>query len=419
MTVMAENSAKDDAAGLQIASRMTSQINGLTQGNRNANDGISMCQVAEGATEEITSMLQRMRTLAIQSANGTNADSERDAIQQEVNQLSLEIQRIGEQTTFGGTLHVLNGSIGTLDKDGNLTDTFTKFQVGSHSDQTVTATFSDLTFAGLLNYTQQTGVKDTASGQSIAFATAAARPAAGATSQNVVLKKIDDQDHDGLTGWNKDDKKVGNAGAGNTKKEIKTSDGKTDGKLFSISMTSHANAEAAIKCLDVMINHVDSERAQWGAVENRLSSTINNQSHPAGSLLRPDPGEQLDPDCALAPPGRVIAGKRILTPELFARPLLPRRVLFGETLLIYGGVLFDRIRKAVLRRKCRTLVFPAAWRTAPQAGGVAAYSCVRKMPLALLFFLSFSLAEDSFPYVIDQLLNLLCFPGLRPVPLER
>ena len=101
--------------------------------------------------------------------------------------------------TFGGTLHVLNGSIGTVNDKGELTDTFTKFQVGSHSDQTVTATFSDLTFAGLLNYTQQTGVKDTASGQSIAFATAAARPAAGATSQNVVLKKIDDQDHDGLT----------------------------------------------------------------------------------------------------------------------------------------------------------------------------------------------------------------------------
>ena len=273
------NSAKDDAAGLQIASRMTSQINGLSQGNRNANDGISMCQVAEGATEEITNMLQRMRTLALQSANGTNADSERDAIQQEVNQLSLEVQRIGEQTTFGGTLHVLNGSIGTLDKNGNLTDTFTKFQVGSHSDQTVTATFSDLTFAGLLNYTQQTGVKDTASGQSIAFATAAARPAAGATRQNVVLKKIDDQDHDGLTGWNNGDMKVGHPGKGNTKKDIIDSTGGKDGKLFAISMTSHANAEAAIKCLDVMINHVDSERAQWGAVENRLSSTISNQSN--------------------------------------------------------------------------------------------------------------------------------------------
>ena len=285
------NSAKDDAAGLQIASRMTSQINGLTQGNRNANDGISMCQVAEGATEEITNMLQRMRTLAIQSANGTNADSERDAIQQEVNQLSLEIQRIGEQTTFGGTLHVLNGSIGTVNDKGELTDTFTKFQVGSHSDQTVTATFSDLTFAGLLNYAQQDGVIDPATGDAIAFAQSAthadakaagadpkADPATPAT-QNVVLKKIDDQDHDGLTGWDMSDMKVGHPGKGNTKKAITDSTGGTYGKLFAISMTSHANAEAAIKCLDVMINHVDSERAQWGAVENRLSSTINNQSN--------------------------------------------------------------------------------------------------------------------------------------------
>jgi len=286
------NSAKDDAAGLQIASRMTSQINGLTQGNRNANDGISMCQVAEGATEEITNMLQRMRTLAIQSANGTNADSERDAIQQEVNQLSLEIQRIGEQTTFGGTLHVLNGSIGTIKDDkGTLDDTFTKFQVGSHSDQTVTATFSDLTFAGLLNYAQQDGVIDPATGDKIAFAKSASHAAAKAAgadpkadpatpaTQNVVLKNITDQDHDGLTGWDKSDMKVGHPGKGNTKKDITDSTGGTSGKLFAISMTSHANAEAAIKCLDVMINHVDSERAQWGAVENRLSSTINNQSN--------------------------------------------------------------------------------------------------------------------------------------------
>ena len=285
------NSAKDDAAGLQIASRMTSQINGLTQGNRNANDGISMCQVAEGATEEITNMRQRMRTLAIQSANGTNADSERDAIQQEVNQLSLEIQRIGEQTTFGGTLHVLNGSIGTIKDDkGTLDDTFTKFQVGSHSDQTVTATFSDLTFAGLLNYAQQEGVIDPATGDAIAFAKSASHAAANLAdatagtkaspaTQNVVLKNITDQDHDGLTGWDKDDKKVGHPGKGNTKKYITDSTGGTSGKLFAISMTSHANAEAAIKCLDVMINHVDSERAQWGAVENRLSSTINNQSN--------------------------------------------------------------------------------------------------------------------------------------------
>ena len=74
------NSAKDDAAGLQISNRMTSQINGLTQGNRNANDGISLAQVAEGALDEVTSMLQRMRTLAIQSANGTNSSAERTAL---------------------------------------------------------------------------------------------------------------------------------------------------------------------------------------------------------------------------------------------------------------------------------------------------------------------------------------------------
>ena len=94
-----------------------------------------------------------------------------------------------------------------------------------------------------------------------------------------MLKKIDDQDHDGLTGWDKSDMKVGHPGKGNTKKDITDSTGGTSGKLFAISMTSHANAEAAIKCLDVMINHVDSERAQWGAVENRLSSTISNQSN--------------------------------------------------------------------------------------------------------------------------------------------
>ena len=164
------NSAKDDAAGLQIASRMTSQINGLTQGNRNANDGISMCQTAEGATEEITNMLQRMRTLALQSANGTNADSERSAIQEETDQLSLEIQRIGEQTSFGGTLHLLDGSMGEkLDKTkaDSKTDGLVSFQVGSHSDQTVTASFSDLTFGGLVNYV--TGQKEVASGSTISF----------------------------------------------------------------------------------------------------------------------------------------------------------------------------------------------------------------------------------------------------------
>ena len=96
------NSAKDDAAGLQIADRMTSQINGLTQGNRNANDGISLCQTTEGALDEVTNMLQRMRTLAVQAANGTNSADERTAINDEAKQLQEEIKRIGEGTKFGG-----------------------------------------------------------------------------------------------------------------------------------------------------------------------------------------------------------------------------------------------------------------------------------------------------------------------------
>ena len=261
------NSAKDDAAGLQIASRMTSQINGLTQGNRNANDGISMCQTAEGATEEITNMLQRMRTLALQSANGTNADSERTAIQEETDQLSLEIQRIGEQTSFGGTLHLLDGSLGAKDANNkaNGKDGLVSFQVGSHSDQTVTAKFSDLTFGGLVNYVA--GKQEVASGSTISFAGTAAN-----TTGQAMLRNIADKDKDGLKGSNVS--ASAKAISGTNVEPAKTAAAK-----LSISMTSQANAQAAVKVLDAMISHVDSERAQWGAVQNRLTSTISNQSN--------------------------------------------------------------------------------------------------------------------------------------------
>ena len=261
------NSAKDDAAGLQIASRMTSQINGLTQGNRNANDGISMCQTAEGATEEITNMLQRMRTLALQSANGTNADSERTAIQEETDQLSLEIQRIGEQTSFGGTLHLLDGSLGAKDatNKANGKDGLVSFQVGSHSDQTVTAKFSDLTFGGLVNYVA--GKREVASGSTISFAGTVAN-----TTGQAMLRNIANKDKDGLKGSNVS--ASAKAISGTNVEAAKTAAAK-----LSISMTSQANAQAAVKVLDAMISHVDSERAQWGAVQNRLTSTISNQSN--------------------------------------------------------------------------------------------------------------------------------------------
>tara|TARA_R110001592_G_scaffold4318_7_gene24272 strand:+ start:1223 stop:2722 length:1500 start_codon:yes stop_codon:yes gene_type:complete len=125
------NSAKDDAAGLQISNRLTSQINGLGVAVKNANDGISISQTAEGALQESTNILQRMRDLALQSANGSNGASERKALNQEVNQLKEELTRIADTTAFGGR-KILDGSFGS-----------TAFQVGSQANQTISVTLTD------------------------------------------------------------------------------------------------------------------------------------------------------------------------------------------------------------------------------------------------------------------------------------
>ncbi|MBB1407529.1 flagellin, partial [Pseudoalteromonas sp. SG44-5] len=118
------NSAKDDAAGMQISSRLTSQISGLAVAQRNANDGISMAQTAEGAMSESTNILQRMRELALQSANGSNSADDRASLQKEVGALQTELTRIAETTSFGGQ-SLLNGSFGSKG-----------FQVGSNAAET-------------------------------------------------------------------------------------------------------------------------------------------------------------------------------------------------------------------------------------------------------------------------------------------
>jgi len=122
------NSAKDDAAGLAISERFTSQIRGLTVAARNANDGISLAQVAEGALEEASNILQRVRELAVQSVNATNSPSDRSALQLEVGQLSAELDRIAKSTEFNGQ-KILDGTFGTA-----------LFQVGSNANQTIVAT---------------------------------------------------------------------------------------------------------------------------------------------------------------------------------------------------------------------------------------------------------------------------------------
>jgi flagellin len=128
------NNSVDDAAGLAISTRLTSQIRGLNQAVRNANDGISLIQTAEGATEQITNMLQRMRELAVQAINGTNNDKDQAYLDAEFQKLNTQINNISEWTEWNGS-KLLNG--------GSAGKTFT-FQVGANSGQTIEVNLDDI-----------------------------------------------------------------------------------------------------------------------------------------------------------------------------------------------------------------------------------------------------------------------------------
>lgn len=224
------NSAKDDAAGLQISNRLTNQINGLQQGNRNANDGIALCQTMEGALDETTSMLQRIRTLAIQAANGTNTTVDREAIQQEISQLSAEITRIACKTTFAGRqcLAGVNGSDkgGVLDSKGKVS-----FQVGAYAFDTLGVSMSNgFTLSGI--YAEK-------------------------HTQAITLKDKLAEQKSGL---------YINNGA------------------YEFNCYTQCNAQYTIKAIDEIINVVDSKRAELGAIQNRMESTIRNQENVAENV---------------------------------------------------------------------------------------------------------------------------------------
>ena len=244
------NSAKDDAAGLQISNRLTSQINGLEQGNRNAQDGISYSQTAEGAMDEITNMLQRVRTLALQSANGTNNAKDRIAIQQEVTQLCDEINRVSVSTTFGGT-KILNGDGGiTVAASGNNAFTATGnatgdkdivFQVGADANQTI--------------------------GVDLGLANGAGFDIAGLTSN---LTKADG------TAFKQADITADGTG---TFVAISAADSSTGKANVAFDVTTADSAQNVLAVIDKYVQTVDSKRAELGAVQNRLESTIRNQSN--------------------------------------------------------------------------------------------------------------------------------------------
>ena len=149
------NSASDDAAGLAIASRMTSQVNGLNMAVRNTNDAISMVQTEDGALVEVTNMLQRMRELAIQAASGTMGSNDRTALDTEFAQLASQIQAIGSNTQWNGT-DIIDGTPGTSGA--------VSFHVGANASQTVSHTFADIEVANAGNGDAHTGVATDNSG---------------------------------------------------------------------------------------------------------------------------------------------------------------------------------------------------------------------------------------------------------------
>lgn len=172
------NSAADDAAGLAIASRMTSQIRGLDVGIRNANDAISMISTADGALIEITNMLQRMRELALQSANGTTTSNDRDYLNQEYKNLAIEIERIAQNTQWNG------GSI--LQGTANGSSSTVKFQVGANGGQTVAVNFGNVSSSSTTIF----GAFE-ASAAGAAFSISASTAATAVTTASAAMTKID------------------------------------------------------------------------------------------------------------------------------------------------------------------------------------------------------------------------------------
>jgi len=166
------NSAGDDAAGLAIANKMTAQIRGLNQAVRNANDGISLLQTAEGATQEVTNMLQRMRELAVQAANDTYSDTDRSALQTEYDELASEITRISDNTKWNDMEVFDTSASGSIGTSGTVT-----FQVGigGTSGSTISATFEAIDASTLevsgLSLTSQSGAQSALSTLDDAIAT--------------------------------------------------------------------------------------------------------------------------------------------------------------------------------------------------------------------------------------------------------
>lgn len=326
------NSAKDDAAGLAISSRMTSQIKGLDQAIRNANDGISLLQTTEGATIEMTNMLQRMRELAVQSANDTNSDTDRGYLDLEYQQLSKEIARVASNTQWNG-MNVLNntqvGVAGTA-TDVGLGARNVTFQVGANTNQIINIGLKDFSYGtgtpAVKSETQlNLSAADLTGGKTVSlsigsstFTVTLANAIAAATAtpteaddlatkltaeinttvgfEDIVVNSVgttvtvsDAQGRTIGTTFNvtkADGNSVTSAGVkttiaagslavgANTPPATAVFSGSA--RLNDTAINTQANANTAIDRVDHAINAINSERAQMGAVMNRLSYAGDN-----------------------------------------------------------------------------------------------------------------------------------------------
>ena len=232
------NSAKDDAAGLQIADRLTSQINGLNQGNRNASDGIALAQTAEAGMDEISSMLQKIRTLAVQANNGTNTLADKQALSKEASSLATEITRIAKQTTFAGKT-ILNGKqTNSIDPVAGGANPPAPGQGGAGSTQSITL---------------QVGSNK---GDTISFNLVNLQFSVAAKAAGIAEDKFGAQA--GATAFVK-------------------------GDTIQVNFSTAGTAADIIGYMDQMIAYVDGQRADLGATQNRLESSIRNQSNVAAN----------------------------------------------------------------------------------------------------------------------------------------
>ncbi|EHC9868959.1 flagellin [Vibrio alginolyticus] len=282
------NSAKDDAAGLQISNRLNAQSRGLDMAVKNANDGISIAQVAEGAMNESTNILQRMRDLSLQSANGSNSKAERVAIQEEVTALNDELNRIAETTSFGGN-KLLNGTYGTQ-----------SFQIGADSGEAVMLSMgnlrSDTSAMGGKSYAAEEG-KDASwtVGEKTEFKMSYTNKQGEEKELSISAKQGDDIEQLAtyINGQNDDVKaSVGEDGklqvfassqkvegdvefSGNLADEIGFS-GPKDVTVKDIDVTTVAGSQEAVAVIDGALKSVDSQRASLGAFQNRFNHAISN-----------------------------------------------------------------------------------------------------------------------------------------------